>query len=152
MINMRKAQLNEGYGIIEHGCKCVTLAAWTGQLYRNPACPIKMIYGKGVIFALTSVTAAAAANFLTPILALILACATASSCAAHTAAVFARCSWPFSFPHCSRISVSVSAVCGSFVGFNEWPKRFSDVVVASSLGQQHVGSAALRTHEREPVL
>ncbi len=43
-------------------------------------------------------------------------------------------------------------MCGSFVGFNEWPKKFSDVVVASPLGQQHVGSAALRTHEREPVL
>ncbi len=27
-----------------------------------------------------------------------------------------------------------------------------DVVVASSLGQQHAGSAALRAHEREPVL
>jgi hypothetical protein len=40
----------------------------------------------------------AAANFLTPISVLILACATASSCAAHTAAVFARCSLPF-FPY-----------------------------------------------------
>jgi hypothetical protein len=43
MINMRKAQLNVRYGILEHGCKSETLAAWTGQLYRNLACPI---YGR----------------------------------------------------------------------------------------------------------
>jgi hypothetical protein len=47
MINMPKAQLNERYGIIEHGCKCETLAAWTGQLYRTLSVPF---YGKGVIF------------------------------------------------------------------------------------------------------